>query len=93
MATKTFLNVSAGQETFLREFDRLSSNLNDVHAILTNAIANEMDSEVVLDVEKARYQDMVEHMSYAVMNHHNKRIAFLTFKIVEETIKRTALKI
>lgn len=55
VATKTFLNVAAGQETFLREFDRLSSSLNDVHAKLTNAISNEMDSELVLDIEKARY--------------------------------------
>lgn len=47
--------MAAGQETFLREFDRLSSSLNDVHAKLTNAISNEMDSELVLDIEKARY--------------------------------------
>lgn len=35
---------------------------------------------------------MVEQMSKAVMNPVNKKVAFLTFKIVEETVKRVCLK-
>ena len=35
---------------------------------------------------------MVEHMVKAVMNPVNKKVAFLTFKIVEETVKRMVLK-
>ena len=35
---------------------------------------------------------MVEQMATAVMNPVNKKVAFLTFKIVEETIKRVCLK-
>lgn len=36
---------------------------------------------------------MVEHMAKAVMKPVNKKIAFLTFKIVEETVKRVCLKV
>ena len=36
---------------------------------------------------------MVEQMARAIMNPVNKKIAFLTFKIVEETIKRVCLKV
>lgn len=32
-------------------------------------------------------------MSKAIMNPVNKKVAFLTFKIVEETIKRICLKV
>ena len=35
---------------------------------------------------------MLEQMVKAVMNPRNKKVAFLTFKIVEETIKRMVLK-
>ena len=35
---------------------------------------------------------MVEQMARAVMNPVNKKVAFLTFKIVEETVKRVCLK-
>ena len=35
---------------------------------------------------------MVEQMAKAIMNPVNKKVAFLTFKIVEETIKRVCLK-
>ncbi len=51
-----------------------------------------MDSSIVPDKDKGRYQDMVEHMSKAVLKPANKKIAFLTFKIVEETVKRVCLK-
>ena len=51
-----------------------------------------MDAPHITDNERGRLQDMIEHMSHAVMNYHNKRIAFLTFKIVEETIKRAVLR-
>lgn len=36
---------------------------------------------------------MVEYMARAIMKPVNKKIAFLTFKIVEETIKRVCLKV
>ena len=36
---------------------------------------------------------MVEQMSKAIMTPVNKKIAFLTFKIVEETVKRACLKV
>lgn len=36
---------------------------------------------------------MVEHMIKAVMNPVNKKVAFITFKIVEETVKRIVLKV
>ena len=36
---------------------------------------------------------MVENMTKAVMNPINKKVAFLTFKIVEETVKRIVLKV
>ena len=36
---------------------------------------------------------MVEQMAQAIMNPVNKKIAFLTFKIVEETIKRVCLRV
>ena len=52
-----------------------------------------MDSDIVGDGEKLRYKDMVEQMTKAVMQAKNKKIAFLTFKIVEETIKRVCLKV
>jgi len=35
---------------------------------------------------------MVNSMVEAIMNPNNKKIAFITFKIVEETIKRSCLK-
>lgn len=52
-----------------------------------------MDSKVVPDADKERYQDMVEQMVKAIMNPINKKVAFLTFKIVEETVKRICLKV
>ena len=58
-----------------------------------NAIGTTMDSDIVGDGEKLRYKDMVEQMTKAVMQAKNKKIAFLTFKIVEETIKRVCLKV
>ena len=36
---------------------------------------------------------MVDQMTQAVMAPSNRKIAFLTFKIVEETIKRACLKV
>ena len=52
-----------------------------------------MDSNIILDTDRLRYQDMVEWMVKAVMNPVNKKVAFLTFKIVEETLKRAVLKV
>ena len=91
-ATKTFLNVTDNHETFSAEFENLSKNLENVYQRLSDAIRDLMDSNVVPENEKERYQDMVEQMTKAVMNPVNKKVAFLTFKIVEETIKRVCLK-
>ena len=51
-----------------------------------------MDTQVVSDRDKLRYLDMLDQMVKAVMNPVNKKVAFLAFKIVEETIKRMVLK-
>ena len=91
-STKTFLNVTDNPEAFSREFERLSSNIDNIHLRLSNAISYVMNPKFVSDGDKARYQDMVERMTEAVMNPANKKVAFLTFKIVEETIKRVCLK-
>lgn len=92
-ATKTFLNVTDSDETFNREFVKLNAQIDTIHLRLTEAIRQVMDSKSVSDSDKQRYQDMVEQMAKAVMNPENRKIAFLTFKIVEETIKRACLKV
>ena len=51
-----------------------------------------MDMASVSDSDRLRYQDMLEQMVRAVMNPENKKVAFLTFKVAEETIKRVCLK-
>ena len=43
-ATKTFLNVTDSTETFSREFEKLSGNLDSVHERMTDAIRDVMDS-------------------------------------------------
>ena len=91
-ATRTFLNVTDNQETFTQEFEKLSVNLDSIYERLSAAISDLMDSQVVSDADKGRYQDMVEQMSKAIQNPINKKVAFLTFKIVEETVKRVCLK-
>ena len=53
---------------------------------------NVMDQDTVGDQDRVRYLSMIEQMVKAVMQASNKKIAFLTFKIVEETIKRVCLK-
>ena len=94
VASRTFLNVAGSWDAFSREFDRLSANLDEIHLRLTNAISVEMDHpEIISEEERQRYHDMVEHMTHAVMNYRNKRVAFLTYKIVEETVKRAVLKV
>ena len=77
---------------FSSEFARVSANLDSIYERLTEAINDMMDTQVVFDSDKLRYQDMVEHMVKAVMNPVNKKVALLTFKIVEETVKRMVLK-
>ena len=84
--------MTDNQETFTVEFEKLSKNLESIYQRLSDAIRDLMDSQVVSDNDKERYQDMVEQMAKAVMNPVNKKVAFLTFKIVEETIKRVCLK-
>ena len=51
-----------------------------------------IDIASISDSDRLRYQDMVEQMVRAVMNPENKKVAFLTFKVAEETIKRVCLK-
>ena len=92
-ATKSFLNVTDNQETFTVEFERLSANLDSIYERLSGAISDILDSQIVSDIDKIRYQDMIEQMAKAIIKPVNKKIAFLTFKIVEETIKRACLKV
>ena len=92
-ASRTFLNVSDDEEAFSAEFDRLSANIDRIYEQLMATIDNKMDSDYISDDEKLRYMDMVGQMAEAVMKAENKKIAFLTFKIVEESIKRACLKV
>ena len=92
-ATRTFLNVTDSQDTFSAEFEKLSASIDSIYDRLMGAINGPLGSEVVSDSDKLRYRDMVEQMTKAVMKAKNKKIAFLTFKIVEETIKRVSLKV
>ena len=92
-ASRTFLNVSDNEEAFSAEFDRLSANIDRIYEQLMATIDNKMDSDYISDDEKLRYMDMVGQMAEAVMKAENKKIAFLTFKIVEESIKRACLKV
>jgi len=87
------LNVTDSQDTFSAEFEKLSASIDSIYDRLMGAINGPMGSEVVSDSDKLRYRDMVEQMTKAVMKAKNKKIAFLTFKIVEETIKRVCLKV
>ena len=91
-ATKTYLNITDNQGMFAEEFEKLSVNLHNIYERLSNAINEDMDPQFIPDSEKSRYQDMVEQMSRAIMTPVNKKVAFLTFKIVEETVKRACLK-
>ena len=92
-ATRQFLNVTDEQDAFGTEFEKLNASIDTIYDRLMNAIGTTMDSDIVGDGEKLRYKDMVEQMTKAVMQAKNKKIAFLTFKIVEETIKRVCLKV
>lgn len=92
-ATKTFLNVTDSQEAFAAEFAKMSANLESIYDRLTKAINEIMDSTLVSEANKQRYQEMVEQLTKTILNPANKKIAFLTFKIVEETIKRACLRV
>ena len=92
-ATRTFLNVTDNTDAFTIEFEKLSANIDKIYDRLTEAINDTMDSAIVSDNDKIRYKDMVEQLTKSVMEAKNKKIAFLTFKIVEETIKRVCLKV
>ena len=46
----------------------------------------------VSDKDKKRYLEMIDQMAKCIMYPVNQKIAFLTFKIVMETIKRAVLK-
>ena len=71
----------------------MSANLEQIYDRLTSAINDIMDSTVVSDHNKQRYQEMVEQMTKTILHPVNKKISFLTFKIVEETIKRACLRV
>lgn len=85
--------MTDSQEAFATEFGRMSANLEQIYDRLTNAINDIMDSTIVSDDQKQRYQEMVEQMTKTILNPVNKKISFLTFKIVEETIKRACLRV
>ena len=71
----------------------MQGNLEQIYDRLNKAINDIMDSTLVSDENKQRYQEMVEQMTKTIMNPTNKKISFLTFKIVEETIKRACLRV
>jgi methyl-accepting chemotaxis protein len=85
--------VTDSQEAFATEFAKMSENIEQIYDRLTKAINDIMDSETVSDENKQRYQEMVEQMTKTILNPTNKKISFLTFKIVEETIKRACLRV
>ena len=88
---RTFLNVTESQDAFEAEFQKLKSNLDSIYESLTNAV-NEHLSEGVPEKDRKRYLEMVDQMAKCVMYPVNNKIAFLTFRIVVETIKRAVLK-
>jgi len=51
-ATKTFLNVTDSTETFTKEFEKLSANLDSIYERLSAAINDIMDSDAVTDSDK-----------------------------------------
>jgi len=65
--------------------------LDNIYVSLSNAI-NEHLTEGVPEKDRRRYLEMVDQMAKCVMYPVNQKIAFLTFKIVVETIKRAVLK-
>ena len=46
----------------------------------------------VSDKNKKRYLEMIDQIANCIMYPENQKIAFLTYKIVMETIKRALLK-
>jgi len=88
---KTYLNVTESQDVFSAEFQKLKENLDSIYESLQNAI-NEHLSQFVSDKDCKRYLEMVDQMAKCVMYPVNQKIAFLTFKIVVETIRRAVLK-
>lgn len=53
---------------------------------------NENLSDGLSEKDRKRYEEMVDQMAKCVMYPVNQKIAFLTYKIVVETIKRAVLK-
>ena len=48
-ATRTFLNVTDSNDTFSKEFEKLSANMDSIYNRLSGAISEIMDSAVVPD--------------------------------------------
>ena len=79
-------------ESFNQEFEYLKSNIDRIYHELTEAINSILVSSNFTDGDRSRMQEMVNAMVEGVMNPQNKKIAFMTFKIVEETVKRACLR-
>ena len=91
-ASNSFLNVTDQEKAFNDEFDGIRSNIDVIFNQLTQVINDMEMTENLTEADKVRLQEMVNSMVESIMNPVNKKIAFLTFKLVEETIKRTSLR-
>ena len=70
----------------------MKANIDRIYHELTEAINSILLSSNFTDGDRSRMQEMVNAMVEGVMNPQNKKIAFMTFKIVEETVKRACLR-
>lgn len=82
--------MTENEEAFSAEFQRLKENLDKVYDKLKFSV--ESLSKVVQIRDKRRLLEMVDQMAKCIMYPVNEKIAFITFKIVEETIKRAVVK-
>lgn len=61
------MNVTDSQESFSLEFQKLNSNIDQIHDGLMEAMDQNLDPEYVTEIDRVRYHDMVAQMSQAVM--------------------------
>ena len=89
---KSFLNVTESQTAFEAEFTRMKENLDTVYENLTSAV-NEQLAPRIPEKDTKRFLEMIDQMAKCIMYPVNQKIAYLTFKIVVETIKRAVIKL
>lgn len=86
------MSVTDDQDAFVADYERVVENIDTIYERLNSALQDVPTSDIVSDADLARYKEMIELMVLAILKPTNKKIAFLTFKIVEETIKKVYLK-